>query len=92
MSESTKTSWWVPFEIGMSAQVDMPTATYLTANVALPDYLTYWPRLKTLSDISKYVAVRKRVWRTDALFESRMTSRAAGTNEFYRLLKAELRS
>ena len=24
MTESTKKSWWVPFEIGMSAQKDMP--------------------------------------------------------------------
>ncbi|OUQ13608.1 hypothetical protein B5E87_05795 [Massilimicrobiota sp. An142] len=32
MSESTKESWWVPFEIGMSAQIDMPTATFLKEN------------------------------------------------------------
>ena len=48
MSEATKYSWWVPFEIGMSAQIDMPTATYLKDNVVLPSYLSYWPRLKTI--------------------------------------------
>ena len=40
MSENTKYSWWVPFEIGMSAQTDMPTASFLAENVALPSYLT----------------------------------------------------
>jgi len=41
MSETTKASWWVPFEIGMSAQIEMPTATYLVSDVELPDYLSY---------------------------------------------------
>jgi len=91
MSESTKTSWWVPFEIGMSAQIDMPTATYLVRSVSLPDYLLYWPRLKDATDIVKYVTVRNRVWRTDSSFEKRFSSGVMSTNEFYRQLKAELR-
>ena len=53
MSEATKYSWWVPFEIGMSAQIDMPTASYLKENVVLPSYLSYWPRLKTINDVLK---------------------------------------
>ena len=90
MSETTMTSWWVPFEIGMSAQIDMPTASYLTASVTLPDYLAYWPRLKTLNDIAKYVNVRNRIWHTDALFELRTASKVYSTSEFYRQLKAVL--
>ena len=61
MSEATKYSWWVPFEIGMAAQIDMPTATYLASSVSLPDYLTYWPRLKSVSDVATYVTVRNEV-------------------------------
>ena len=64
MSEATKYSWWVPFEIGMSAQIDMPTASYLKENVVLPSYLSYWPRLKTINDVSTYVSVRKKTERT----------------------------
>lgn len=60
MSEETKESWWVPFEIGMSAQVDMPTVSYLESDVTLPSYLSYWPRLRTPSDVDKYVATRRR--------------------------------
>jgi len=61
MSEATKYSWWVPFEIGMAAQTDMPTATYLTSSVSLPSYLEYWPRLKSISDVATYVSVRREV-------------------------------
>jgi hypothetical protein len=91
MSTVTITSWWVPFEIGMSAQIDMPTATFLTSSVALPDYLAYWPKLTKISDIAKYVSVRNRVWHTDALFESRTVSSTYNTGEFYRQLRTELR-
>lgn len=97
MSENTKLSWWVPFEIGMSAQVDMPTATFLARNLNLPDYLSYWPRLKEISDIGKYVATRKSVsqqmrLQRDILFESLSESerRNIETPEFYRKLKLAL--
>lgn len=59
MSSATRYSQWVPFEIGMAAQVDLPTVTYLAEMVQLPDYLTYWPCLRELADIGKYVAVRR---------------------------------
>lgn len=94
MSQATKDSWWVPFEIGMSAQVDMPTASFLKSDVVLPSYLSYWPRLKTTADVDKYVAVRKRVeqqmkQRYDSYTQA--NRRAAETRAFYEALKIELR-
>lgn len=94
MSEATKKSWWVPFEVGMSAQVDMPTASFLKSEVELPDYLSYWPRLRTVADIDKYVAVKKQTEQViineygNATFESR---RFIETSKFYDALKRELR-
>lgn len=61
MSEITRYSQWVPFEVGMAAQVDLPTAKFLKDSVLLPDFLQYWPRLKRTYDIRKYVSVRKEV-------------------------------
>ena len=93
MSENTKYSWWVPFEIGMSAQIDMPTASFLQSGVVLPNYLSYWPRLKTISDISKYVEVRKRIERKmQPIYENYSISsrRKVETPEFYNQLKIEL--
>lgn len=94
MSEATKESWWVPFEIGMSAQVDMPTASYLKSDVTLPSYLSYWPCLRTTSDVDKYVAIRKRT--TQAINEQYghynfSDRRAIETRAFYEALKRELR-
>ena len=94
MSEATKHSWWVPFEIGMSAQVDMPTASFLKSEVILPSYLSYWPRLKTLNDIDKYVAVRKKTEQLIINQYGHYTSanrRAIETKTFYNALKYELR-
>ena len=94
MSAVTKNSWWVPFEIGMSAQVDMPTASFLKSDVELPSYLSYWPRLKLISDIDKYVAVRKR---TEQIMNEQYgyydvaNRRATEIRIFYEALKRELR-
>lgn len=41
LSSNTKKSWWVPFEIGMATEKDMPIANYLISQESLPDYLTY---------------------------------------------------
>ena len=91
MSNKTKDSWWVPFEIGMSAQVDMPTATFLSGDVLLPSYLSYWPRLKTTEDVKKYVSVRKRV-SAEIMSRYGMSSRKKEeVHLFYETLKRELR-
>ena len=54
MSDQTRKSWWVPFEIGIAADQDKPIVTYLQNNVVLPEYLDYWPRLRFLKDIKSY--------------------------------------
>lgn len=92
MSETTKHSQWVPFEVGMSAQNDMPTATFLQENVTLPDFLAYWPRLKHPRDIQKYIAARNEVQREYVfkhIFESAQTDKTQ-TERFYEVLKARL--
>ena len=94
MSDATKTSWWVPFEVGMSAQVDMPTASFLSSEVALPSYLSYWPRLKTVSDISKYITARRRIEKIineQYFYYSSAAKKAIETRKFYEELKYELR-
>ena len=95
MSENTKYSWWVPFEIGMSAEIDMPTASYLISSVSLPDYLEYWPRLKNTSDIATYVSIRRQVTeyykRNYPYSYSQSSYRSIETPVFYDQLKRELR-
>lgn len=93
MSNLTRFSQWVPFEVGMAAQIDMPTATFLQEDVLLPDFLQYWPRLKKVSDIRKYVLARNDVDREyqqyRSIYES-ATYQKRKTERFYEVLKQRL--
>jgi hypothetical protein len=59
LSEATKLSWWVPFEIGMAAQKDVPVVNFLLEGITLPEYLAYWPRLRRISDLDKFISAVK---------------------------------
>ena len=93
MSNMTRFSQWVPFEVGLAAQLDMPTATFLKEDVSLPDFLQYWPRLKKASDIRKYVSTRNDVDREyqayRPLYEANTYQRRK-TEAFYDALKQRL--
>lgn len=97
MSNKTKYSQWVPFEIGMAAQVDLPTVTYLAESVQLPDYLKFWPCLRELADIGKYVSVRQSTaleiqWYYKGRYAvSAADKKAHETRTFYQNLKNALR-
>ena len=95
MSEATRYSWWVPFEIGMAAQLDMPTATFLTSYTKLPEYLEDWPRLKSTTDIATYVLVRystaSQIQKNFAHSYSQQSLRAVETRNFHKNLKQKLR-
>lgn len=92
MSEKTKNSWWVPFEIGMAAQKDFPIVSYLINNVELPDYLSYWPKLRKTSDLHIYINAKNEI-----LNESYSINKNFGvtnyseTKAFYQRLKEKLK-
>ena len=96
MSSITKFSQWVPFEIGMAAQAYMPTASYLSENIALPEFLEFWPRLKTPSDILHYVNVKRMTFRKSIdergpiLESQKIFNRKNDLNRFYSELKRTL--
>lgn len=73
VTENTKDSWWVPFEIGTARE--MPRAiscftplpdrknTYnymYNTKTTLPEYLLEWPRLRTDHDIDTFAMIYKR--------------------------------
>lgn len=93
MSSVTRLSQWVPFEVGMAAQVDMPTATFLKEDVSLPDFLQYWPRLKKVEDIREYVSVSNEVdqeyQRYRPIYEE-ATFQQKRVERFYDVLKRRL--
>ncbi|MGE4341030.1 MAG: toll/interleukin-1 receptor domain-containing protein [Pigmentiphaga sp.] len=47
VSDATRVSWWVPWEIGIAMEKDFPLATYAGGYTAVPDYLRKWPYLRS---------------------------------------------
>jgi hypothetical protein len=92
MSCLTLASQWVPFEIGIAAQRDLPTATFLRSDVQLPEFLEYWPRLKHYSDIRKYVDAKRQVdlEYSHSFHMDQYTSATSKTDRFYTVLKRNL--
>lgn len=97
LSSNTKKSWWVPFEIGVASEKDMPIANYLVSYEKLPEYLEYWPRLKNQQDVVKYVETRKDVARSVVLertinngYYQRADNGLSETQRFYAELKKKL--
>mgnify|MGYP002777277465 CR=1 FL=1 len=99
MSSKTQQSWWVPFEIGMAAQQDYPMVSYLKEFIILPEYLSYYPKLKSNTDLYYYIsAARGRInekvtieKQAGSLNESyNFSKRENLTEKFYRELKAKL--
>lgn len=54
ISSSTKTSWWVPWEIGVGAEKGFRMASFSEAYITLPEYLQKWPALHTDQHIDLY--------------------------------------
>lgn len=54
ISQKTKGSWWVPFEIGIATELEYPLATYLVDVTEIPDYLKKWPYLTSDRDLDTY--------------------------------------
>lgn len=97
LSGKTKDSWWVPFEIGMATEKDMPIANYLIGHEKIPEYLMYWPRLKNYQDVLKYVEVRNKVAKQmylektlDEEYFQRANGEVSETQRFYSELKKVL--
>ena len=77
VSRATKSSWWVPLEIGVALEKEKHIATYLVTSEDLPSYLWLWPMLRSdqeaiswAQDTSRYTAVRMNLsWRLRSRYE-----------------------
>lgn len=93
VSEATKLSWWVPWEIGIATEKDYPLATFAGGSAVLPEYLRKWPYLRSDADLDRYAeasktAVREFVTKRGYLTES--VARERSTKEFFRVLRGSL--
>lgn len=93
VSDATKASQWVPWEIGVATEKNYPLATYLAGTVTAPEFLRKWPYLRNSDDLDNYARaskaaersyVQKRDYYTEATAKSRSTS------DFFTTLRASL--
>ena len=99
VSVVTRTSWWVPWEIGVGSEKGFGMATYSESPVSLPDYLKKWPSLHSLGDIDKYCTHSKRRGdrvgrdvRTYYTESVRLQMRKSASSKFHTDLMAALRT
>lgn len=93
VSEATKLSWWVPWEIGIATEKDYPLATFSGQTTMLPEYLRKWPYLRTDADIDAYANASKAAERDFNLKKTFLTegvARVRSTKGFYTTLAASL--
>jgi hypothetical protein len=92
VSASTKSSQWVPWEIGMATEKQFPLATYLGDGTPTLEFLAKWPYLRSMSDVDEYANASRSA--QTVLRKSVLTQDAAqrsATGEFFRTLRAALR-
>jgi len=93
VSEATKASWWVPWEIGVATERRCPLATFAAGRCELPEYLRKWPYLVSDADIDTFVRVSLA---TDRLVEHEVrgkladSARAIYADRFFRDIRTAL--
>ncbi|NSX87658.1 toll/interleukin-1 receptor domain-containing protein [Agrobacterium tumefaciens] len=93
VSAATRTSWWVPWEIGIATEKEYPLATYVAGTTAPPEYLQKWPYLRSEADVDRYADASKGAERISAnrtATFSEGTQRTRATKEFYRIIRSSL--
>jgi|SRR6185295_19918591 len=59
VSQNTKKSWWVPFEIGVAMDKKHRISTLNYRKIELPEYLNIWSILLTQEHLDKYITYYK---------------------------------
>jgi hypothetical protein len=95
VTQNTRGSWWVPFEVGVARQAPRIITSYTNlAQGELPEFLTEWPVLRGESAIDKFASFYKQqapVVRRSLVEKFASASEGiAGVDEFHRQLKAAL--
>ncbi len=93
ISERTKASQWVPWEIGVATEKERPLASFVERPAIVPEFLAKWPYLQTVDDIDKYAQTSKRARATfDSLSRTitASTARRTAFREFHTGLKSAL--
>ncbi len=92
VTDATRESWWVPFEVGVAREAPRRIATYDSSTSTLPEYLTEWPILTQPAHLDKFAEAYHRDKSAQPLqLKYAMAYRNITTpDDFHRELKASL--
>ncbi|RXD04883.1 toll/interleukin-1 receptor domain-containing protein [Sphingomonas sp. UV9] len=93
VSDTTRHSQWVPWEIGVATEKDFPLATFSNGTGLPPEFLRKWPYLRTDADIDAYARASKLAQRSfteKSRILNEGVARIRSTGEFYANLRADL--
>ena len=95
VSLATANSNWVPWEIGIATEKDLPLATFSNSNYSLPEFLQKWPYLTSMAALDKYALELKSYTKARTVAKSYATesySNVVGksVSDFYRNLRRDL--
>jgi hypothetical protein len=93
VTQKTKESWWLPWEIGISTEKELPISTFAGESCDLPSYLRKWPYLQRLEEIDVYVRVSNQVEKmteSDRRYKTASAARSIYTKQFYSNIRRAL--
>ncbi|MGE4131429.1 MAG: toll/interleukin-1 receptor domain-containing protein [Bdellovibrionales bacterium] len=92
-SVNTNGSLWVPFELGAAYKGEKGIGTLLVDNVATPQYLDTFPKMKTSADIDQYLEEYRADRKLTKSYSSIRMNESDGNaaNSFIRRVKGRLR-
>lgn len=94
VSQATRASQWVPWEIGVATEKDFPLATFAGAYATVPEFIANWPVLRDMPAIDAYAHASKQAERTYSTRKSAFVAEAAArqysTKSFYSDLRSRL--
>ena len=103
ITENTRQSWWVPFEIGVARETESQIATSLWVDestrkvIELPSYLSNWPILASSDELAQWASKlatssrRKHLGR-DVFIESGIRTMSMGDSQSARTIDRLVRS
>lgn len=86
VSDRTKDSWWVPWEIGVGSEKGFRMASYSESYIELPSYLKKWPALHNNEHIDLYCEYSKA---TDIVVKRRRLYESASNESYEKIIKSE---
>jgi hypothetical protein len=93
VSEATRTSSWVPWEIGVATEKEFPLATFTDGTTPPPEFLRKWPYLRSMADLDIYAQASKTTEQSFIRRRSTLTedvARVRSTREFFDTLRKGL--